>query len=270
MHETCATMADAVIRPNQLFLWPAEILYVCRGNINEMHEHYALSIWIAFEGQFAFETQKQSGSLCAAILPPNVRHRLHAPDCRMAILQVDPDARDYRSLLGLTMAGRVQELDVDLYRPLFARLESLLEGGGCAQGRLVFQAVLETTLAGTRRVDLPLDGRIRAVVDGWKRELPEEISVEEVAAAVQLSSHRFMHLFKEEMGLPVRRYLLWLRTNKAVRLLKEGMSLTEAAHEAGFADSAHMSRTFKEMVGIHPSFFFKDSRFVQAHFCRLQ
>ncbi len=264
-------MAGAIsILPNQLFLWPAEVLYVCRGNINEMHEHYAISLWIAFHGQFAFETENQNGSLRAAILPPNVRHRLHAPDCRMAVLQVDPDARDYRSLLGLTQAGQVHELNVEVYRPLFARLEAVLESGGCPQGRDVFQSILQTTLAGLPRVDIPLDSRIRAVLDEWKRELPEEISVDDLAARGQLSSHRFMHLFKEEMGLPVRRYLLWLRTNKAVRLLKEGMSLTEAAHDAGFADSAHMSRTFKEMVGIHPSFFFKDSRFVQAHFCKLR
>lgn len=258
------------ILPNQLFLWPAEILYVCRGNINEMHEHYALSLWIAFQGQFAFETENQRGSLRAAILPPNVRHRLHAPDCRMAVLQVDPDARDYRSLLQLTEAGHIHELDVKAYEPLFAQLEAVLESGGCAQGRDVFQSILQKTLSGLPRVDIPLDSRIRTLVDEWKRELPDEISVEDLAARAGLSSHRFMHLFKEEMGLPVRRYLLWLRTNRAVRLLKEGLSLTEAAHEAGFADSAHMSRTFKDMIGIHPSFFFKDSRFVQAHFCKMR
>ena len=37
---------------------------------------------------------------------------------------------------------------------------------------------------------------------------------------------------------------------KAVEAIAAGVSLTEAAHEAGFADSAHFSRTFRRMFGV--------------------
>jgi AraC family transcriptional regulator len=53
----------------------------------------------------------------------------------------------------------------------------------------------------------------------------------------------------EHTGLPFRTYLLWLRLTKAVGVFAGGRSLTEAAHEAGFADSAHFSRTFRRMFG---------------------
>ena len=33
----------------------------------------------------------------------------------------------------------------------------------------------------------------------------------------------------------------------------QGGSWTESAHEAGFADSAHLSRTFKRMFGMNPA-----------------
>lgn len=255
--------------PNQLFLWPREVLYVCNGNLNEFHEHYSLSLWIAFGGKFKYETESESGEYEAAILPPNVKHRLHAPDCQMAILQVDPDARDYRSLLQLT-TDKIRPLEVEKYKPLFSVYSQLLKPSvNCAMGRHAFQKTLEITLSDSPQLENPLDSRIQTVLTQLKSDLPEDLSVDQLAKSVDLSSHRFMHLFKEQMGLPVRRYILWLRTNRAVRLLKEGLSLTDAAHSAGFADSAHMSRTFKEMIGIHPSFFFKDSRFVQAHFCDL-
>jgi len=43
---------------------------------------------------------------------------------------------------------------------------------------------------------------------------------------------------------------LWLRLMRAVERFAAGASLTDAAHEAGFADSAHLSRTFRRMFGI--------------------
>ena len=54
----------------------------------------------------------------------------------------------------------------------------------------------------------------------------------------------------EETGLPFRTYVLWLRVVRAVDAHTKGASLTEAAQEAGFADSAHLSRTFKRMFGL--------------------
>lgn len=39
----------------------------------------------------------------------------------------------------------------------------------------------------------------------------------------------------------------------AVRACGEGASLTEAAHAAGFANSAHFSSAFRDMFGMMPS-----------------
>jgi AraC-like DNA-binding protein len=47
------------------------------------------------------------------------------------------------------------------------------------------------------------------------------------------------------MGL--RRYVLWLRLRHVVACVAIGYT---AAHEAGFADSAHLSRTFRSMFGL--------------------
>jgi AraC-like DNA-binding protein len=38
-----------------------------------------------------------------------------------------------------------------------------------------------------------------------------------------------------------------------MRRLAQGHSLTQAAHDAGFASSAHLSTTFKTMFGLTPS-----------------
>jgi len=53
----------------------------------------------------------------------------------------------------------------------------------------------------------------------------------------------------------------------AVQFAVQGESLTEAAHNAFFSDSAHLSRTFRRMYGITLSGILKNSRFVQVIFC---
>jgi AraC-like DNA-binding protein len=72
-------------------------------------------------------------------------------------------------------------------------------------------------------------------------------------AAAALSTGRFRHLFVRETGVAFRPYVLWLRLNVAIECSMQGRSWTEAAHEAGFADSAHLSRTFRRMFGMNPA-----------------
>lgn len=53
--------------------------------------------------------------------------------------------------------------------------------------------------------------------------------------------------------MPMRTYVLWRRLLHVWSLLMRGETLTSAAHAAGFADSAHLSRTARAMFGLPPS-----------------
>jgi AraC-like DNA-binding protein len=79
------------------------------------------------------------------------------------------------------------------------------------------------------------------------------VSLDALAEAVGLSPSRLMHVFTESVGIPLRPYLSWLRLQRAATAIISGASLTEAAHAAGFADAAHMSRSFKRTLGVAPS-----------------
>ena len=83
-------------------------------------------------------------------------------------------------------------------------------------------------------------------------------SMAELGECAGLSASRFLHLFKAETGVPLRRYRLWNRHGRGGRAhSREGRSLTEAAHAAGFASSAHFSTAFRDMFGMMPSEFLK-------------
>lgn len=79
---------------------------------------------------------------------------------------------------------------------------------------------------------------------------PEPWRAAEVAASLSLSESRFRHLFRQEMGIAWRPWLRWRRLLCAILILRQGGSATDAAHAAGFADSAHLSRTFRLAFGI--------------------
>lgn len=97
------------------------------------------------------------------------------------------------------------------------------------------------------------DPRVEQVVARIKRTARENLSVDELAAAVGLSGSRLLSLFKQQAGIPIRRYRLWRRLHYATCLLAEGCTLTEAAMGSGFSDSSHFSRTFLDMLGFQPS-----------------
>ncbi|MEN4478957.1 helix-turn-helix domain-containing protein [Mycolicibacterium cosmeticum] len=95
-------------------------------------------------------------------------------------------------------------------------------------------------------------------VDDALRLLPDlvaagPISGTELASLVGLSASRLTHLFTEHVGIPLRRYVLWSRLRAAIVRVQAGDDLTGAAHGAGFADSAHLTRTTREMFGLPPS-----------------
>jgi AraC-like DNA-binding protein len=86
--------------------------------------------------------------------------------------------------------------------------------------------------------------------DGLDRRTVSLVRLAEVA---ELSTSRFMHVFTESVGIPLRPYVLWLRVQRAAGALASGSTATEAAHLAGFADAPHMTRTFRRMLGMAPS-----------------
>jgi AraC-like DNA-binding protein len=79
---------------------------------------------------------------------------------------------------------------------------------------------------------------------------PTNWRASKVANQLALSESRFLHLFSKELGIAWRPYLLWRRMICAIQALINGSSATDAAHLAGFSDSAHLSRTFRNNFGM--------------------
>jgi len=116
------------------------------------------------------------------------------------------------------------------------------------------QGVLHDTIepaAGT------LDPRVAEVCARLRETAQPWPSVGRLAAGVGLSEPRLQHLFKAQTCIRLGQFKTALQMRGVARVMAAGSTLTAAAHTAGFADSAHFSRRFREMFGLKPSVIFR-------------
>ncbi|MEN0107774.1 MAG: AraC family transcriptional regulator, partial [Pseudomonas sp.] len=95
-----------------------------------------------------------------------------------------------------------------------------------------------------------LDPRIERALAELDSQLHDKVSAQQLAYAASLSLSQLERLFADQVGLSVRRLVLWRRLYLAMSLALQGQALTDAAHGAGFADSAHLSRSMRTLLGI--------------------
>ena len=102
-------------------------------------------------------------------------------------------------------------------------------------------------------VQAPADARLKRALVALETEPLAPWTHRSLAERAHLSPSRFQVLFREATGLPVRNYLLWRRLLEATARLQAGEAVTAAAHATGFADAAHLSRSFRRIIGAAPS-----------------
>lgn len=96
-----------------------------------------------------------------------------------------------------------------------------------------------------------IDLRLRRCVAALRAD--PSLTTASLARTVALSESRLRHLALEHLGVPLVRVRWWLQMRVVAKSLARGFTLTAAAHEAGFSDAAHFTRTFRRMFGFAPS-----------------
>jgi AraC family transcriptional regulator, arabinose operon regulatory protein len=237
------------------WVWNGVLLYAPPALTNTAHAHFPATLLIAVERPFALTIDGQRRYHEIALLAPNLRRETDSEGQPLIDLLVDPDDDAYRWLHPLLQARPLVSLpgtQLDALRPRFA---DVLGGrlGGCGPARDFVRTLLQA-LNPQPLAELPWDARVRAATRALRTCAPTQLpSAGAIAAGVGLSESRFSHLFREQLGLPLRQYLLWLRIRHAMRLWAQGRTLAEIATGAGFYDHAHFTRTLRRMTDYAPS-----------------
>lgn len=218
----------------------------------DLHAHHAVQIVINLGGAFRLSTGELAIEGETAAVAPDALHDFEA-EGRFALLFVEPESPEGRAISALLFSqAPLSAPPAAIIQAFVPEIVAAYEAGREGRARLVEagQALIERLAAASR--PKVIDPRVRRVI-AWAGEGDEPVTLGRAAAVAGLSPERFRHLFVSETGLSLKTYLLWRRLNEAVALMAAGVSLTSAAHDAGFSDSAHFSRTFRRMFGVAPA-----------------
>jgi AraC-like DNA-binding protein len=243
----------------KVLLWAEHGLFFGAAGTADLHESPAIKICISLEGNFGLRVSEKDNwtDHTGAIIAAGQPHAIEGRANRMAMLLLAPEGELGRLIAGDGIRTIPREVLQNIF-PLLGLFGDPEITGDKGDG--IYQGVIKT-IAG-RENAAAIDPRVAQSIEWIRAGREQGILVGEIAAGVDLSESRFSHLFTEHVRVPVRRYLLWLRLRDALHLLSRGGSLTDTAYEAGFADSAHLTRTFRTSLGIAPSALVKDSSIV--------
>jgi AraC-like DNA-binding protein len=220
---------------------------------NVIHSHYAVQFTLAISQTFSITINGQTLKKTVHISPVMQPHCLHAND-EVLVLLINPASElgywisyqeDNDNLF--TVAEKIRA-EVIVYQTQSTVDIDLL---------LTIELILKQAMRDKPLKNVVMDRRIAKAIRLLEQNTPLITPLDTIASHVLLSPSRFIHVFKQETAISYRRFQLWLRLLSSIDLLAQTYSITLVAHQSGFADSAHYSRTFKECFGYTPNEFRK-------------
>jgi AraC-like DNA-binding protein len=233
--------------------WPPVLATRGPGFRGALHSHHALHFVLAIQGELRVRTSASGRWWGAAgvLTSPHAPHAIDAEGVEVLLVFLDPES-DAGATFRPALDGAVRPLSEGernaLVRDVVPR--TILRSGAEEWVRTAART-LQVPLPASQRTIHPRVRKLLAVLRA--SGVDDAMSLEVLANLVRLSPSRLMHVFTASMGIPLRPYLAWLRLQRAATAIVSGSSMGDAAHAAGFADAAHMSRTFKRMLGVAPS-----------------
>lgn len=217
------------------------------------HSHHAIQVVLAVDGGAAAKGARGDWRQGRGIIVrPDAEHSFDGQNVSGAMLFVEPESvegqwlraalrEDITILPDARVEACASELRTFYERPLEA-LDVAALVRHCVRA-------LSTGAPPARR----LDPRVTKVLKRIRESDDLRVSLDSAAQAACLSPSRFAHLFRQQVGLPFRRYMLWRKVTRGMLAIGREGTIAAAAHAADFADAAHLTRTFYQMFGISPS-----------------
>lgn len=93
---------------------------------------------------------------------------------------------------------------------------------------------------------------VQKIIQHIEEHLSDELSLQELANALNLDEYYISHLFKKEMGTSIHKYVIRKRLNESKKLLEKNYGIRELISLIGFKDESHFIQCFKKEYGFTP------------------
>ncbi len=215
----------------------------------EFHSHPAIEIIWAKSGVFSLWIDGLSfESLAWALVPANRRHKLSSTEGILQIIMIEHHHQwvlEHFKINGsdLTKGYFLQSTPPELVIQVAGIVKQIHEGEGWNY----------------------YDKRISRIIAYLKQhDLDYEDMIKTFRTITHLSESRLSHLFKSNMGISMKKYLIWSKLKFTIKNhLNHKDDLFTALVKSGFYDQPHFSKSFKSMLGVKPSKAY-NSRIVQV------
>lgn len=154
-----------------------------------------------------------------------------------------------------TVCEKIKELPaiIDVKKPsVFEEILKLINNGVCYPEKyLVCLIKLFEDILPPSPDDMP--GYAFMAKEYIKLHYMEDLSVEQIAASLNIDRRYLLRLFKREFGITLINYIIRTRLDAAYDFLKKGFAVNKAAIMCGYTDVYNFSKMFKKTHGISPS-----------------
>ncbi len=239
--------------PVLLYLWDKRTFYLSAFDEPLRLSQAAAMLLVALDGELLIHCGNAELTCRSALLPSGPDLIVDSRGSRVAIIYLDVFGEDHALLLPrmgsnsgpVHFALEGEAICIAGFDDLHRRIATPPEA----------YAWLERLIKPDQRPPpgFAIDPRIARAVQLIKADVACNQSIEFLAEQVGLSVPRLTQLFRQKIGIPIRRYRQWHRLFVTSVGVARGMNLTDAAMAAGFTDSAHFSHTFRSIIGMSPS-----------------
>jgi AraC-like DNA-binding protein len=213
-------------------------------------------VYVALAGSLRLmpdDAEPRSGELLVA--PPNQQHTIESDYRSVLVVLIEPESVPLGTLD--RFANRLSADRAGFARRIRVAYEELLQR---PLGGEITSAIFDRLCFGDALPQRALDPRIVKAIGLINRFSGEPATAEICAAAVGLSTSRFLHLFKEETDISFRSFRAWKRARHLLNFANQDINLAHLAQDIGYPDSTHFSHSIRRFYGLQPRAIFSGSR----------
>ena len=97
------------------------------------------------------------------------------------------------------------------------------------------------------------DAQLQQAIDYIHTHLDQELTLEQIAAVINISPTYFASLFKRTTGISPHQYVIRQRVKRAkIMLVKTDLAIADIALQVGFSSQSHLTQQFKRFTGVTP------------------